>query len=412
MAFFKHLKWGLEYAAYRGIEFLFNRLSLPQVHTFGTIIGRIAHRILPVRRRIVMRNLRIAFGDTHSLGELEILTHRVFERTGANLFCSLRTPALDESQLRKVLEVRNAEAVYKLIEEGRGIILLTPHMGNWELLAQLNVYLPEHVQLGTHYRPLNNPYVNKLVEAQRSQRGTRLFAKKDSPLAMSGFLRDGNILGILADQRAGAIGQCCPYYGRFTSCSPFPEILTRRAGAATVSLSLQSLAPGKWRCTFEHIPDTSTPATMSAMEHATRRSPGDVFWFQDRWRLDKGTPFSLPGKPYKGLDPATSQKPARLLVWLEPGEETLPPLPDDTRPDLTIELACPAGTTPPELDGREWDRVWTTDPSVTPEQLAPTLTRIDESSALPLDAIVTLGTIPALRKVSRQTGIPVTWFTS
>ena len=313
---------------------------------------------------------------------------------------------------RQVLEIRNLDVLHTLIGEGKGVILLTPHMGNWELLAQLIHFLPEGATLGTHYRPLNNPYVNKLVEAQRSQRGTRLFAKKDSPLAMSGFLKDGGTLGILADQRAGTIGHCCSYYGRFTSCSPFPEILAKRTGAALVSISLQTLSPGKWRCTFQHVTEPGTPGSMAAMERATRRSPGDVFWFQDRWRIDKAAPFSLPGKTYKGSDPAASEKPARLLLWLEPGQTELPPLPANTRPDPTLELACPAGTEPPAPDGRTWAHVWPTDPSISPEQLPPVLTRIDEALPLPLDAIVTIGAVPHLKRASRQTGIPLTWFPS
>lgn len=410
MAIFKQIQWGIEYAAYRTIDLLLNRLTLVQVHRLGSFVGSIAFRIFPNRRHIVLRNLRIAFGDTHSLGELKQLTHCVFRRTGANLISSLRSPTLTSAQLEQAIEIRNLDVFHRLIAEGNGIILLAPHMGNWELLAQLIHFMPEGAQLGTHYRPLNNPYVNKLVESQRSQRGTRLFAKKDSPLALSGFLKKGGTLGILADQRAGSIGQCCSYYGRFTSCSPFPAILARRTGAATISISLQSLTPGRWRCTFEHITESDTPSCMASMERATRRSPGDVFWFQDRWRIKKSLPFAVPGKPYPGSDPARSEKPVRLLVWIAPGQECLPPLPPDTRPDITLELACPAGTRPPQLEGRQWDQVWTTDPSVPPEQLPPVIARIDEARPLPLDAIVTIGSVPGLKHVARRAGIPVSRF--
>jgi KDO2-lipid IV(A) lauroyltransferase len=413
MAFFKHLQWGIEYAAYRGVDFALNRFSLARVHRIGGGIGALAYHLFPARRRIVMRNLRIAFGETHSLGELELLARCVFRHTGANLFSSLRSPTLSGKQLEDALEIRNLDMLHQLIAEGKGVILLSPHMGNWELLAQLIYFLPEGAKLGTHYRPLNNPHVNKLVEAQRSQRGTRLFAKKDSPLAMSAFLRDGGTLGILADQRAGAIGQCCSYYGRYTSCSPFPEILAKRTGAALVSISLQSLSAGRWRCTLQHVTESNTPGCMNAMEQATRRSPGDVFWFQDRWRINKATPFSLPGKPYKGSEPATSGKPVRLLIWIEPGQTGIPPLPAGTRPDLTLELACPAGTEAPQLGGdRIWDHIWATDPSVPEAQLPPVLTRIDEARPLPLDAIVVVRSSRHLQRAARSTGIPVTRFPS
>lgn len=407
MSLTKKLKWGIEYAGFRTLELVLGRLSIAQVSRIGSGLGLLGHRFLADRRRVILRNLRIAFGDCLSLGELRLLTKRVFARTGANLLCSLRTPGISSTELEDILEIRHLDVLLRLIAEGKGVILLTPHMGNWELLAQLIHWLPEGARLGTHYRPLTNPWINKVVEAQRSERGTRLFAKKDSPHAMAGFLRAGGTLGILADQRAGRIGQGCSYHGRITSCSPFPELLARRTGAAIVSITLESLTPGKWRCTFRQVHEASTPACMEAMEKATRSRPGDVFWFQDRWRISRKRPFFLPVKLHKGVDPAASEKPMRLLFWLQPDDKALPPLPSGIRPDLTFELAAPDGLRPEAPDGHDWANVWTIDPSMQPEQLLPILTRIDEADQLPLDGIVTINPEPALKKVAGKRGIPL-----
>lgn len=406
MSFIKHIKWGVEFAAYRSLEFLLRQFSIAHVHAIGSALGRLGHRCFSSHRRVVFRNLRIAFGDCLSLDELRLLTKRVFAHTGANLFCSLRTPGISTAELEDILEIRNLDTLRRLIAKGKGVILLGPHMGNWELLAQCIHWLPEGAALGTHYRPLNNPYVNARVERQRTERGTQLFAKKESPHAMARFLRSGGTLGILADQRAGIIGHCCSYYGRFSSCSPFPELLSRRTGAALVSISLESLEPGRWRCTFRHVPHNSTPASMAAMEEATRQSPSDVFWFQDRWRINKVVPFALPGKRHKEADPGTSCKPVRFLYWLQPGETHVPPLPEGARPDLRLEVACPSGTAAPGIDGHPWHRTWTTDPSLQPEQLPRLLSRIDEADQLPLDAILLLTPNPHLRKAAKRGGIP------
>ncbi len=405
MSLIKRIKWWSEFAVYRAAEFLLHRLSIPCVHALGSALGRFAHGFLPARRQIVLRNLRIAYGDRHSLDELRQLTREVFARTGANLFCALRTPGISSGELEEILEIRNLDLLLDLVVRGKGVILLSPHMGNWELLAQLIHWFPEGAALGSHYRPLNNPYVNALVERQRTVRGTRLFAKRDSPHTMAAYLRGGGTLGILADQRAGDVGFCCSYYGRFTSCSPLPELLARRTGAAVVSIALESLTPGKWRCTFLHVPEPSTPACMASMEAATRTSPADVFWLQERWKVGRRAPFTLPGRPYKGADPAGDGKPVRLLVWLDSADTPLPALPDERRANLHVEVVCPEGRTPPDFPDLPWSRVWPIDPSLQPEQFARLLHTIDEADILPVDRIVMPRAIPEVQRAADRTGL-------
>ena len=405
MSLINRIKWRFEFAAYRSIEILLHRLSLPQVHALGSTLGRLLHRFSSARRHIVLRNLRIAFGDSRSLDELRQLTREVFARNGANLFCSLRTPGISDEELEEMLEIRNLDMLLRLIAQGKGVILLSPHMGNWELLAQLIHWLPEGAELGTHYRPLNNPYVNALVEGHRTARGTQLFAKKDSPHTMAAFLRSGATLGILADQRAGTIGHCCSYHGRVTTCSPLPELLARRTGASVVSISLESLTPGKWRCTFHHVPEARTPACMAAMEEATGASPSDVFWFQARWRVRRVAPFSLPGRPYKGLDPATFRKPVRLLLWLASAETSLPEMPAERRANLQLEVVYPEGHPPPTVPDLPWFRTWAIDPNLQPEQLARLLGTIDETDIYPVDRVVLTRPIPEVQRASERTGL-------
>ena len=59
------------------------------------------------------------------------------------------------------------------------------------------------LELGTHYRPLNNALINAVVERRRRRRGLELFAKRSSTHRLSSFVRGGGAMGILADQRVG-----------------------------------------------------------------------------------------------------------------------------------------------------------------------------------------------------------------
>jgi len=161
-------------------------------------------------------------------------------------------------------------------------------MGNWELLAQANDLvlsnLAEPILGGTHYRPLNNPPLNRLIERRRKRRGARLFSKRTSLHTLTAFLREGNLIAILADQRVGKRGKVCQFFNLPTDSSPLPELLAKRSGATILSLHCRTTGPGKWELALSEVYGRDTQSCMNALEKAWRSSPEDVFWFQDRWR--------------------------------------------------------------------------------------------------------------------------------
>jgi len=274
----------LEYLVYRGFERALRLMSLETTFKAGELIGRILHRLSSNRRRQVSRNVRFAFGRELSGREIRELTAKVFERSGANFLSSLRVPFLDDEEILKHLTF---EGVAHLLEtnQGHGIVLVSPHMGNWELLAQAVFLTKGHLAVGTHYRPLNNSLINAVVERRRRKRGLKLFAKRTSTHQLTAFVRDGNALGILADQRVGSRGAACTFFGRPTTCSPLPHLIAKRGKAKLFSLSCETMGSCRWKISFREIPEVSAQACADSLEADWRRSPADVFWFEDRWRI-------------------------------------------------------------------------------------------------------------------------------
>ncbi|NIP98515.1 MAG: lysophospholipid acyltransferase family protein, partial [Akkermansiaceae bacterium] len=119
-----------------------------------------------------------------------------------------------------------------------GVVIILSHMGNWELLAQLGPIFYPDASISTIYRPLNNPHFDRIIADRRRRRGMTLFAKKDAIRGPAAFLRQGGIVNILSDQRAGRAGALCPLYGRLMSVTPLPSILQRRTGCEVIGLSV------------------------------------------------------------------------------------------------------------------------------------------------------------------------------
>ena len=299
----------IEYGFYRVFETALRGLSVRSTVSLGEFLGRIAIRILPKYRRIVLRNLRFAYSDSKSPEEIEDLLHEVFERNGGNLLSSIRLPFLNDDELRKHVTFENTDIVDRVHGENRGTITIIPHMGNWELLAQAMPLLKPDALGGAFYRKLNNPLMDRLIERRRKKRGVELFAKHDSSHKLTSFLRRNAGLGILGDQRVPARGHPVVFFGRPTTFSPLPALLEKRTNAALLGMHCRSSGPDQWTITFTEIPDASAQSCADNLEKAWRSSPADVFWFQDRWRLTGKKPLSFLSKM---KDSSSVTKPLRI----------------------------------------------------------------------------------------------------
>ena len=402
----RRIKWRLEYVAYLVMETTVGCLGLRLTARVGAALGGWGGRWLKSRRRIVRRNLRIAFAGEKTLPEIDALTDEVFRRAGANLVASLRTATLDDAGLARAIEVENPEVFADSFADGRGVVVMLAHMGNWEALAQMFPrMIPAGVRVGDIYRPLSNPLMDERLQATRRRQGLELIEKGASPFALAAFVKDGGALGVMSDQRAEAAGEILPYFGRLTSCTPLPSLLARRSGAKVVAISLRTLEPGRWRLKLHRLEgEPTTAACMALLETVIRESPADVFWLQDRWRLNRRSPLLVNGKLARGVDPQASVKRRRTLVWLGGDLANAPELPGGEPDDLSFEYALPAGVARPGWLAAD-AVVWTRRRGDTRDEVCADLQEIDGREVLPLEIVVAAEASSALVKACRRLGM-------
>ncbi len=377
--FAKRLMWRIEALAHTAVAAVVGLMPPVTVFHFGEIVGKLIWPLMKARQKTIARNLRIA-GIADGSVSVEELAKQNFIRTTANLVSSSVAAKLRPGDLSKILEVENPEVLEEAVAEGRGVILLLAHMGNWELLTRLHRLFPKNRKSGAFYRPLNNLILNERVLREREADGTRLFSKRDSLHLVSGFLRENGVVGILADQRVGLQGEVVSFFGRLTRASPLPSLLARRCKSEVISLSLRTVAPGKWSARYHRVHKPFNSANcMEALERAMMVSPMDVFWLQERWKVyfSPGVPF---GNWFKKGD-ARGLKAHRSLVWRKVGEEALQLPHACIHGDIEYEEAT--GRTANELEG------------------------MDLAKSFPIDFILVFSEDPELAKVAKQLGIPI-----
>ncbi|KAB2638714.1 MAG: hypothetical protein DVB25_07165 [Verrucomicrobia bacterium] len=401
----KRWRWRGEWLCQTALEKLVGWLPGPLVFHLGELLGRLAWLCLPLRRKTVLRNLRIAFCGEHDLPTLRRMVLATFQRTGANLFSAARTARLAPAKLASVIHIENPELLEQALAGGKGVVLLLSHMGNWELLSRLVHLFPPGTRTGAFYRPLNNPLLDKATLLRRQADGTRMFSKRDSPHLVAGFLREGGMVGILADQRVGVPGEVVRFFGRLTRASPLPSLLARRAKSSVLALSLTTVAAGRWHARFVPMAAANTTnGCIATLEEAMQRGPLDVFWLQERWKVYIDEGFTI--REWLGDQALASGKPHRALVWLVDA----PPgwcLPEMWRqPQVIYEAVLEPGQALPAWLPQA-TRVHSAPRAAPRRTLRKLIAAMDLAAALPVDYLIT-GTAPeALVKACRSECIPL-----
>jgi len=318
------------YGIYRVFEFALKLLPMQVACWIGSALGSLTYLLFKERRHIVTRNLRIAFGEEMNHDEIHSLTHQTFQYSVSNLIASFRTSSFSNKQLRSRVEIlgeENIEAARAQGADDNGLIYLICHMGNWELMAQVHILLPNIGPPATLYRPLDNPLIDKLIQRRRGSEGTKLFSRHDGFFKPIAYIKKGGSLGILADQHAGTSGVAVPFFGKLTSMTNLPAIIHRRTGAPILPMSMTSTSLGNWRVTIHpaiKIPSDQKTNTQfitnlcaKAYETIMRSNPADVLWMHGYWKVGSKGPLKIDGlqKKKSGRQRSLATKPFRVIVY-------------------------------------------------------------------------------------------------
>lgn len=349
----------LVYLIYRAFGAVLRALPLPVVFRMGQMVGCLGYYIAGPYRRLVLRNLEIAFGADKSPKERRRLARKHFGRLVANLFSSLKIAGLPQDKVRAIVEPEGTEMLDKIFAQGRGVVFFISHFGNWELMSQSMPLLYGHIPQGTVYQRLGNPFIEAEVRASRGRLGLQLFERKEGFAGALKTLRGGGMVGVLIDQHAGDAGHWCPFFGRLASTSSLAATLALRTGAILVSAATYTLAPGRWSFVFsepvepgQRSVDEVTAELNRVLERQIRRQPEDWFWVHNRWKTPKPK-FLL--ADYKrglgGLDRGSDLKPFRIVIrssnWLGDAVMTVPAVRaiKRGRPDAHVTILTPAKLT-------------------------------------------------------------------
>ncbi len=202
--------------------------------------------------------------------------------------------------------VEGFEAFRAAAESGRGVVLLTGHLGNWEMGGA--AIAARGVAIDVVGKGMSNRLFQQDLFAMRARLGMRVIEMGEASKEALRALSAGRVVALLGDQQAHRGGVLVPFFGRPASTARGPALFALRSGAPVfVAFALREDAPrARYAVTFEplRIPPSGgadgevvslLEAYGATLETAIRRAPEQYFWQHRRWKNAPGPELASEG---------------------------------------------------------------------------------------------------------------------
>lgn len=263
---------------------------------FARLLGDFMYAIDKRHRDRALGNLRRSFPEMpeHQIRELARRSMQQLIMLFVEVLFTTRLVRIDT--IAHIMDLGNFDEVLRLlIKRDRGLIMLTGHYGNWEVLGYALATLG--FETTSVARPLDNPYVNHYLLGVRERMGQRIITKKGATDEVTTILEQKGVVGFIADQNAGPKGIFVDFFGRKASAYKSIALLAMQYEVPVVigyarrlddrfrfRMAMQDIIrPEDWK----DQPDPMRYITQrysTAIEDFVRKDPGQYLWVHRRWK--------------------------------------------------------------------------------------------------------------------------------
>ncbi|MDD5225646.1 MAG: lysophospholipid acyltransferase family protein [Candidatus Omnitrophica bacterium] len=264
---------------------------------FANGVGYLGYGLVSRQRTKILENLKLAYGNTKSSVELETIGRGVMGHMLQTAVDFLRFAVLSRDQAASIVETGDAYSFCKdILQEGRGLIIMTAHLGNWELLAGsfcLQGFKGAVIGRRIYYEPYN-----QWIVGLRNAVSVRTIYQDEAVRQVHAELKSGGIVGILPDQDRDSVrGIFIDFFGRPAFTSVAPVKFSMSSGAPILPAFMVRMPGNRYKLLLGNlirpkIEDGDRPASirkyteawMKDFEDVIRRYPEQWGWMHDRWK--------------------------------------------------------------------------------------------------------------------------------
>ena len=274
---------------------LFARLPLPFVHGLGIGLGWLAYGLSPSYRKRLRENLGASRIAENSAQLNALIRANVAESGKAILELPFVWLRPTNELIVKVIATYGWQDVQTALAEGKGLIMLTPHLGSFELIGR---YLAAQFPITVLYRPPKLSWLEPIMRAGRERDDAQLATTDVGGVrTLLKTLKRGDALGILPDQAPGAgDGVWADFFNRPAYTMTLIRRLQQRSGAPIITMYAERLSKGRgFSLHFKRISPPLADADITAarqmnraMEDLIRECPSQYLWSYNRYKVPSG----------------------------------------------------------------------------------------------------------------------------
>jgi len=262
---------------------------------FGEFLGSLLFYLWRSRRKIAIENIEKSGVRGQGLGARDI-AKETFRNLGRSfteivkIYYGIGSGIIDSVKIEGVENLDNARA------KGKGILFITGHCGNWELMATASAKLLPSSGIA---RKIKNPYINKFIERVRQRYGTSVIYKKGALKAVMKVLKNNESVGILMDQAVlSDEGYVIDFLGRGAWTTKMPALIARKTGAVVLPAFIHRTDKGHKITIYPEVELSAiadkekaviedTKKFSGFIERYIKEHPSEWLWIHRRWKRVK-----------------------------------------------------------------------------------------------------------------------------
>jgi len=279
--------------ALKGLAALVQLLPLPAGLAVGRRLGDLMRLLSRKRRHVAMKNLCLAFGDSLTQAQRQKIVRESFQSFGMFPVEVMKFGRMEQEEADRRVDISSLYPdILELQRHGKGILLITGHIGNFEIGARcLTSRGHEVIALARESRDRGT---TEMMTRARARLGIRVVTLRQSLRPVLAGLKRNAIVAIICDQNAADV--FVPFFGHLTGTADGPARLALKTGAPLLFFCTVRRGSGRYAAlSYGHLwaePTGDTPADVQRitaelnrrLEQMIRDYPGQWLWFHDRWK--------------------------------------------------------------------------------------------------------------------------------
>lgn len=186
-------------------------LPLPLAGILGRLIGHLAWFFASTPKYVTLRNIELCFPHLNAKEQQLLAKSSLIETLQTALEIAVIWSNPGKKTARYISHIENEALIKDAQKSGKGVVLIAPHFGNWELT---NFYIAKHYPFLVMYKPADQPALNQFIYQSRSASTEMVPANKKGVITLFRALKNGKVTGVLPDQEPTTkTGVWAPFFG-------------------------------------------------------------------------------------------------------------------------------------------------------------------------------------------------------